>query len=163
MKKTLLEQGFIQGFTILPDFYKIGYHLLVFTFVRIKPLLASAEERRKGHEIAKEWMNRQPNVVFAHYCRGMGMDGFMISFHKSYEEFNKFIQKHNQEIGHQLNDFNGILLNLSGEETLKHFHFKYLAENPREKKQILNRIVRVIVNKLSFYNLFSFSFSILKI
>jgi DNA-binding Lrp family transcriptional regulator len=132
MKKNLIKEGFVQGFTMIPNFQKIGYTILAFTFVKIKPLLSSSKEYQKGHEIAKNWLKRQPNVVFADYCRGMDMDGCMISFHRNYEDFDKFIKNHNQEIGYLLKDVKNILVNLAGEQTLKHFHFKYLAKNFEE-------------------------------
>ena len=129
LKRTLVKEDLIRGFTIIPNYSKMGYNLLAFTFVKIKPLLSSSEERQRGHDFVKEWMCNQPNVVFSHYCRGMDMDGFMISFHQSYRDFDKFVKKHNEEIGHLLNDVQNILVNLAGEETLKEFHFRYLADN----------------------------------
>lgn len=128
LKKILLEKGLIMGFTIIPDFSKMGYKLLVLTFVKRKTLLSSSEERQKGHEITKEWMSNQPNIIFGDYCRGMGMDGFMISFHKSYEDFDKFILRHNQDLGYLLKDVQNVLVNIAGNEGLKPFHFKYLTE-----------------------------------
>ena len=129
LKRTLLKEDLIHGFTIIPNYSKMGYNLLAITFVKIKPLLSSYEERKKGHDFVKEWMSNQPNIVFADYCRGMDKDGLMISFHRSYRYFDKFVKKHNEEIGHLLNDVQHVLVNLAGEESLKHFHFKYLADN----------------------------------
>jgi len=132
LKKILLEKGLILGFTIIPDFSKMGYKLLVLTFVKRKTLLASSEESQKGHEITKEWMSKQPNIIFCDYCRGMDMDGFMISFHKSYEDFDKFIVRHNHDLGYLLKDVQNVLINIAGTNTLKPFHFKYLTEIPNK-------------------------------
>jgi DNA-binding Lrp family transcriptional regulator len=129
IKKDLIAKGIIQGFTIIPNFYEMGYKLFVFTFVKIKTLLASYEEMQKGEEIVKEWMKKQSNVVFSDYCRGMGIDGFMASLHKSYEDFDKFIKKHNQELGHLINDVQSVIVNLGRAEAIKPFHFKYLVGN----------------------------------
>ena len=131
-KKQLLEEGTIEGFTMIPNFPEIGYNLLALTFVKIKNILSSPGEHQKTTESIKDWLNKQPNVVFADYCRGMEVDAFMISFHESYQDFDKFINKHNQELGNQLKDVKNILVNLAGDETLKDFHFKYLASNMKQ-------------------------------
>ena len=129
MKKNLLEKGIIQGFTMIPDFSKMGYNLLAFTFVKPKSRLSSSIERKKSTKIAKKWLNEQANIVFSDFCRGMDMNAFMISFHTSYQDFDKFINKHNQKLGYLLDDVKSILVNLAGNDTLKPFHFKYLAND----------------------------------
>lgn len=129
MKRNFLEQGVIQGFTMIPKFSKIGYTLLAITFVKIKHILSSTEELRKSNEVAKKWLNQQSNVIFADFCRGMDMDAVMLSIHSTYQDFDSFIANHNQKLGHLVTDVKSTLVNLAGEETLKPFHFKYLAEN----------------------------------
>ena len=132
MKKTLLDQGVIQGFTMIPNFSEMGYTILALTLVKMKPLFSS-EEYKNGHEKSKKWVNEESNIIFADYCRGMDMDALMISFHKSYQYFDKFIKRHNQKFGYLLHDVQNILINLVGDDCLKPFHFKYLAENLKEK------------------------------
>lgn len=129
MKKNLREKGIIQGFTMIPDFSKMGYNLLAFTFVKPKGILSSSSELKISTEIAQKWLNEQANVIFADFCRGMNMHAFMISFHTSYQDFDKFIKNHNQKLGCLLDDVKSCLVNLAGDDTLKPFHFKYLANN----------------------------------
>ena len=131
-KKTLLEKGLIQGYSAIPNFYEIGYELMAITFVKIKTNLSSMEERQKGHEIVQKWMMKQHNVMFASYCRGLDSDGFMISVHKNYKDFDHFMQKHNRELGHLLNDVKSALVNLDEEQMIKIFNFKYLAEKQNQ-------------------------------
>lgn len=128
-KKTLLEKGLIQGFSAIPNFYKIGYELMALTLVKIKTNLSSKEQRQEGHEKVKDWMNKQNNVIFCSYCRGLDSDGFMISFHPNYKDFDDFIQKHNRDLGYLLKDVKSGLVNLDNNQTIKPFNFKHLAEN----------------------------------
>ena len=128
LKKLLLEKGVIRGFTVMPNFSKLGYELMALTVVKIKSLLKSAEKRKKGHEIVKKWMMEQPNVVFCSYCRGLDTDAFMISFHKSYADFDQFIRKHNQELGYRLMDVKTLLVNLDEKQIIKCLNFESLAE-----------------------------------
>jgi DNA-binding Lrp family transcriptional regulator len=127
-KKLLLEKGVIRGFTVMPNFSELGYGLMALTFVKMKSLLKSAEERQKGRELVKKWMMEQPNVVFCSYCRGLDVDGFMISFHKSYADFDQFILKHNEELGYRLNDVKNLLVSLADDQIIKCLNFEYLAE-----------------------------------
>jgi hypothetical protein len=61
-------------------------------------------------------------------CRGMGVDSFMISLHKSYPEFDDFMRNYRLELGEFAEDIQSVLVNLRGKELLKPLHLKYLAE-----------------------------------
>jgi DNA-binding Lrp family transcriptional regulator len=128
MKKDLIENDLIEGFTVIPNFYKIGYKILAFTFVKSKTVFISKEETKKRLSIVKRWMMNNPNIVFCANSRGMNVDRVMVSFHKGYEEYDNFLQEHNQELGHSLENVKSLLVNLAGNRTIKPFHFKYLAE-----------------------------------
>jgi DNA-binding Lrp family transcriptional regulator len=127
MKKELLEKGLIHGFTVLPNFHKIGYELMAITLVKTNPPLTSTKDRQKHHKLLKNWMREQPNVVFCSYCRGLGFDGLIISFHKSYNDFDQFILVHNRDWGHLLGDVKSLLVNVDEDQAVKPFSFKCLA------------------------------------
>ena len=127
-KKVLIEKGLIQGFSAIPNFYEIGYELMVISFVKIKTNLSSNEERQKGHNVVQEWMDNQNNVAFASYCRGCESDGLMISFHANYKDFDQFIQKHNRELGYLLLDVKNVIVNLDNDQILKQFTLKNLVK-----------------------------------
>ena len=135
-KRSLVEKGLIEGFTIIPNFYEIGYELMAVTFVKIKTNLASADERQKGHITTSNWMMKQPNVIFCSYCRGLDADGLMISFHTNYKDFDQFIEKHNRELGYLLLDVKSALVNLDDGQAMKPFNFKYLSDATTDKKTV---------------------------
>ena len=58
----------------------------------------------------------------------MGVDGFMISVHKSYSDFNEFMFKHKRQLGDQVDNVQTVLVDLGGSEILKPLNLKYLAE-----------------------------------
>jgi hypothetical protein len=62
-------------------------------------------------------------------CRGMGMDSFMISLHKSYTDYDDFMRNYRLELADTIDDVHSILVNVNGKELLKPFHLKYLAES----------------------------------
>jgi hypothetical protein len=62
-------------------------------------------------------------------CRGIGVDSFNLSFHKSYSDYDEFMRNLRLEMGDFIDDIKTVLVNLSGKELLKPLHLKYLAES----------------------------------
>ena len=71
---------------------------------------------------------KHPNVIMSGGCRGMGSNGFMISVHKNYEDFDSFLVEHKRELGDMFTDIQNVLVNLGGSQVLKPLHFKYLGK-----------------------------------
>lgn len=129
MRKMLIEEEMIVGYSVIPNFYKMGYKILALTFVKLKQEYSQLNKRNEGLIETRKWMMSKPNVIFCDTCRGMDVDGGMISFHKSYEDFDNFMVQHNIEIHKFLLDTKTVLFNLGKHESIKPFHFKYLAED----------------------------------
>lgn len=127
IKKELLEKGLIRGFTVLPNFFKIGYELMAITLVKERSFFSSTKERQKHHKMVKNWMREQPNVAFCSYCRDLDFEGLMISFHKSYNDFDQFISVHNRDLGHLIKDVKSLLVNLDENQVIKPFCIKCLT------------------------------------
>ena len=128
MRKKLFEKKMIDSYSVIPIFSNMGYRIMVFTFVKTSNVFANKENRRKWFNRVKEWMMKKGNIIFADNCRGMGVDGGMISLHKSYNDFDVFITKHNQEFGAIISDVKNVFFNLANERKIKPLHFKYLAD-----------------------------------
>ncbi len=127
-KRARLEKETISNYTAIPDWTKLGYEILAITLVKTKQHLGLEENFEAVRKKAVEWVMNQPNVLFCGGCRGMGMDGFMVSVHQSYSDFDKFMLDHKRELGDQVNDSRTVFVNLRGDTILKPLNFKYLAE-----------------------------------
>jgi DNA-binding Lrp family transcriptional regulator len=127
-KRDFLEKEFIDGYTTVPKWEKLGYEIFAITLVKIKPTIAAKEEYEATREKGLHWLMNQHNIVMAGACRGMGMDSFMISFHRSYSDYDEFMRSYRLELAETIDDVQSILVNLCGKELLKPFHLKYLAE-----------------------------------
>jgi DNA-binding Lrp family transcriptional regulator len=127
-RRTFLEKELIDGYTAIPKWQKLGYELFAITFVKIKAILASkkmyAEIRKKG----LDWLMSQHQIVMAGSCRGMGVDSFMMSFHKGYSDYDEFMRNYRLELGETIDDVQSVLVNLNGKELLKPLNLRYLAE-----------------------------------
>ena len=83
MRERLTDEGIIQEFTVIPDFVKVGFQIMAVSSFKLKIA--------KDIEGLKKLMMKRPNVIFSSIGEGMGKNGIIISFHKSYPEFSNFI------------------------------------------------------------------------
>lgn len=127
-RRALLEKELIESYTAIPKWEKLGYELFAITFVKIKAVIASKEKYSETRKKGLEWMTKQPCIIMSGACRGMGVDSFMISLHKSYKDYDEFLRSHRLELGEFIEDVQSILVNLGGKEILKPLSFKYLIE-----------------------------------
>jgi DNA-binding Lrp family transcriptional regulator len=90
--RTKLEKtGFLQEYTTIPDLRKMGYELLAFTF------MSFAEDRPELFAKAKEWVQKQPSVIYANNGIGRGMNSMMVSLHKEYASYSQLITQLKQD------------------------------------------------------------------
>jgi DNA-binding Lrp family transcriptional regulator len=127
-RRANLERGFLEGYTAIPKWEKIGFELVVFSFVKQKMKYAKPEVREEALRKVEDWMMKQPNVVLAIGGQGMGWDGIFVSFHKSYSDFAEFMRKHNSELSDLLIDCQSFIADINPATIRKPFHLKYLAE-----------------------------------
>jgi len=127
-KRTFIEKEFIDSFTAIPKWDKIGYNLFVITLVKIKANIASKEQYDVVRKRALSWLASQPNILMAAGSRGGGVDSFMISIHKDYSDFDTFFHNYKYELGDMIDDAQSVIVNLAGEEVTRHFTLRSLAE-----------------------------------
>ena len=119
MRQRLTDEGIIQEFTVIPDFVKMGFQIMAISSFKYKVA--------KDIEGLKKLMMARPNVIFASLAEGMGKNGIIISFHKSYPEFSKFISNLKAEGNGIIDDFDSMLVSLEN-QIVKPLSLKYLAE-----------------------------------
>src|SRR4030067_552923 len=125
-RRALIEKELIDVYTTIPRWEKLGYELFAITFVKIKTVIASKEKYNETRKKGLEWVTKQPCIIMSGACRGMGVDSFMISIHKSYKDYDGFLRNHRLELGEFVEDVQSILVNLGGEEILKPLGFECL-------------------------------------
>ena len=127
-RRALVEKELIDGYTAIPRWEKLGYELFAITFVKIRSVIASKEKYNETRKKGLEWMTKQPCIIMSGACRGMEVDSFMISIHKSYKDYDEFLGNHRLELGEFVEDVRSILVNLGGKEILKPLGFRCLFE-----------------------------------
>ena len=119
MRQRLTEEGIIQEFTVIPDFVKIGFQIMAISSFKLKVA--------KDIEGLTKLMMTRPNVIFASLGDGIGKNGIIISFHKSYPEFSNFVSNLRTEGNDIIDDIDSMLIILEN-QIVKPLALKYLAE-----------------------------------
>jgi len=124
----VIETRLIDGYTIVPEFGKIGFELAVLTFMKTKPECKSAEAKETTVQRLREWFMKQPNVVAAREGRGMGCDSVCVSLHASYPDYAEFARTLENDLCDLLASSEAFLIDLKAGDAVKPFHLKYLAD-----------------------------------
>ena len=127
-RRIILEKTVIDNYTLVPKWNKIGYEILAINFVKIKLAIATDEKYKAVRERGMKWLMQQPNIIMGGASRGMGMDAFNISIHKSYAEYDGWFRRFRGEWGDLVDDIQSVIVNLRGGEIIKPLNFKYLSE-----------------------------------
>jgi len=115
----------IQDYTIVPDFKKMGFEILVLTFVKMRPEIRTPEMMQDTMKYAAEF----PNVVFVSSGQGLGMTGVIISLHKNYTEYHTQLTKLRIDFKDLVEDIQSFLISLETGE-FKRFSLTYLKDIP---------------------------------
>lgn len=127
-RRAMLEKNYIEGYTIIPKFGKIGFELAAFTFLKSKLKQQTGQEKDTAMKQLNEWYMNQPNVLAVQDGRGMGWDVVCVSLHKSFSDFAKFIRAQDSELSDWIIESQTFHANLNPGITIKPFHLKYLEK-----------------------------------
>jgi DNA-binding Lrp family transcriptional regulator len=126
LKAKLLTEGFVTHFSAIPNFAKMGYEIMAFSFVKFNA--SKAEDLINIEQIAQDWAKRHPEIVFTSRAEGMGMDAVSVSLHKDYASYNMFLKACKARWEKFISEVHFILVDLKGPIT-KPFSLEYLTED----------------------------------
>jgi len=127
-RRTMLEENYIEGYTIIPKFGQIGFEIAAFTFLKSKLKQKTGREKDEALKKLREWYMKQPNVVAVLDGRGMGWDAVCVSLHESYSDFAAFIRTHDSELSEFIIESQTFHADLKPGVIIKPFSLKYLAK-----------------------------------
>lgn len=85
-RKRLEKKGFIKEYTAIPDFQKLGYEIMLFTFLKLQDILGPEEAEEVRERLQEELENAPEEVILFQRGLGLGYHGVIISVHKSYSD-----------------------------------------------------------------------------
>jgi DNA-binding Lrp family transcriptional regulator len=123
--RTKLEKmGLVKEYTIIPDLKKMGYEFLAFT------LMSFAEDRPELFEKAREWIKKQPSVIFANNGIGPSMNSMMLSLHKNYADYSTLITELKRDWQPNLTNQQSFIIVLDRPDlAIRDFSFKHLLRD----------------------------------
>jgi DNA-binding Lrp family transcriptional regulator len=133
VRNRLEKEGVVKEYTMIPDFVKLGYELMAFTFIAIKPTLAP-EEAQKGRTVAQKLIQERPahNIILLERGMGLHYTGVIVSFHKTYSDFEEFMRKFRRDptsIAYVDKDIDSFLVNLKNEAHYRSLTLSTLAKH----------------------------------
>jgi len=126
-RRTMLEENFIEEYTVIPKFGQIGFEIAALTFLKSKLKLKVGEEKNQALNKMREWYLKQPNVILVMEGRGMGWDAVCISLHENFSNFAEFIRAHDSELSDWVIESQTFHADLKAGIIIKPLHLKYLT------------------------------------
>ena len=126
-RRAMLEENFIEEYTVIPKFGQIGFEIAALTFLKSKLKLKVGEEKNQALNKMREWYLKQPNVILVMEGRGMGWDAVCISLHENFSNFAEFIRAHDSELSDWVIESQTFHADLKAGIIIKPLHLKYLT------------------------------------
>ena len=126
-RRAMLEDNFIEGYTVIPKFGQIDFEIAAFTFLKTKLRFKTGDEKADAIQKMRDWYLKQPNVILVLDGRGMGWDAVCISLHEDFSNFAEFIRAHDSGLSDWVVESQTFHADLKGGIVIKPFHLKYLA------------------------------------
>ena len=126
----LVQEGVIREFTILPDFAKLGFEIMAFSFYSwtSEANQALTQNRAEILEQLAAFLAMHPNIVFTANGHGFKMERMMISLHKNYTDYAQLMNKVQEEWGRYLDKSVSFIVSLEGDVVGRHLGFKNLGK-----------------------------------
>jgi len=135
MIKKLERQGILRECVAIPDFGKLGYEIIAFTFVKLKSAL-SAELRNKAREVAMKSLKEGPfEIVMLERGLGLESDGVVVSVHRDFSSYLKLKEWLMQFDFLQISEIRSFLINLKDDVHYRPFTLSTLAKDLLIKKE----------------------------
>lgn len=131
----LEKEGVLKEYTVIPDFAKLGYQIMAFTFFNLRKSLTPAEvlEARKR---AKDDMRAAPSEMVI-FQRGLGLDhdDVVVSFHRDYSDYLEFRKLSERYAFLDIGNTESFIVDLNDKVSYRSLTFANLAMNVLEQKK----------------------------
>ena len=126
----LEKQGFID-YSAVPNLAKLGFEIIAVTLGK--------RDYKKQPEVnvqkARDYVKRYPNMIFTASGSGLGNDRIMISVHRNYSDYSKFVQEMKTEWTGWA-ELDSFLISLTGKDVVQPLSLKHLADYLKEEEEL---------------------------
>jgi len=123
-RRARLEKERLLNYTAIPDFTKLGFEIMAFTFAMSKQKGIPKEHVSK----AKAFFAKRPDVIFISTGSGMERNRMNISLHKSYSDYVEFMRALEIEWEDSMENRTSFIISLKSDTIVRQLTFKHLAD-----------------------------------
>ncbi len=124
----LEKSGIIKEYTLIPDLRELGIEVLAFTFGHWSPQMLEKHPEDVRVEKAKKFITEHPNVIFASSGHGLGMGRMIVTIHKNYSDYIKFMREAEDEWAGLLTKLESFVISLESDTVIRPLSFRTLME-----------------------------------
>lgn len=136
MIKKLEKEGYIAGYSAIPNFEKLGFEILAITFAKLKKPF-TPRDLEKGRKEAYEWINRESSpAIIGRSGIGCDADRVLITFHEDYSTYFDFYNFLKSQSMVEVDGVKSFLVNLKDKNQFLPPNLKYLAGHILEKQKL---------------------------
>jgi DNA-binding Lrp family transcriptional regulator len=137
--RKLEQEGYIKEYTIIPDFAKLGFEMLSFTFAKLKepfPQDVVEEKRKSIRELLK---NKYISEILVMSGMGLGADRIFVAFHESYASYIDYKSWINHHPLVNVEETKSFVVNLKSEAHFRSLTFSELAKYITKTGEMLKK------------------------
>jgi len=125
----LEKEGYIRQYTAIPDFSKLGYELMGFTFVKMKMNLSSGEQK-EIKEFVDRFAKEHPHAeLIAVQGIGLNKDYAFVTFFKDFADYSE-TQRVAREVPYSdINSFESFLVDLKDPNLIRTLSMSAIAKH----------------------------------
>ena len=123
-RKASLEKKLLLEYTVIPDFGKLGFEVLAFTFARWNYEVSQDEKIPQ----ALAFLSEHPDIVFVSTGQGLNSDRVCISIHKKYSDYANLMSELRTKWEKYFIILDSFIISLRGDNILRQFTFRHLGE-----------------------------------
>jgi len=123
-RRARMEKERLLDYTAIPDFTKLGFEILAFTFATSKKSGVPEEQVPK----AKSFYAKRDDVIFVSTGSGNERNRMSISIHKSYSDYVKYTRALDKEWGDVMTNRMSFIVSLIGDTIIRNLTFKHLVD-----------------------------------
>ncbi len=137
IRNNLEKAGYIEEYTLIPNFTKLGYNLMALTFIARAKEYAKQDVSTLFRE-AQKWATKTGfDTIMALRGMGFGYDAVILSFHESYTSFQERIKEIKQFPYIDVERIDSFLIDLNDKVQYRPLTFSTLADHMLTLKKTL--------------------------
>jgi DNA-binding Lrp family transcriptional regulator len=126
-RRARLEKARLLDYTSIPDFARLGFEILAFTFAASKKPGVPEEQIAK----AKAFFAKRDDVIFVSTGSGDNRDRMNISIHRSYSDYVKYTRALEEEWGDSIAHRTSFIVSLTSDSIVRNLTFKHFGDHIR--------------------------------